>query len=205
MMFKILSKEKSNTSWFDRVDSVWVQTNNAPTSWHWTQQNPKYEPTGKKQRKKQRLGITSALCIHVCTTMYTCLVAFRIISSNILICPAEVFPLWYWWFISNPHPSLIRHFCGAILPINGYLEKALHNTLVKKEKQISKPSYFPFPYNKALHPQSMIVKNTRMILFSKYPIDPTTATLTHGMLTWHVRLPQAGCPKVHADKVAQLC
>lgn len=40
----------------------------------------------------------------------------------------------------------------------------------------------PFPCNKALHPQFMIVKNTRMILFSEYPTDQTTAILTYVML-----------------------
>lgn len=168
----------------------------ASISWHWRQQSPKCEPSGKKQREKQRLGITSALCIHVCTRMCARLAAFRMKSGNILVCPAEGSPLWHRWFISYPHPSLIRHFfveLSASYPSMGVWKKHCITLWSKKKKTIklktANLAILPFPCNKALHPQSMIVKNTRMILFSEYPTDQTTATLTHGMLNWQDRLP----------------
>lgn len=48
------------------------------------------------------------------------------------------------------------------------LKKALHNTLVKTENnktQTANLDILVFPCDKAFHPQSMIVRNTRMLLF----------------------------------------
>lgn len=132
----------------------------------------KNKPSDKKQREKQRLGITPALCIHVCTRVCARLAAFRMRSGNILICPAEGSPLWHrlihflsWSFIdkksffvelSAPYPSM------------GVWKKHCITLWSKKKNNKTKTAnlaILPFPCNKALHPQSMIVKNTRMLLF----------------------------------------
>lgn len=87
-------------------------------------------------------------------------------------------------------------FCRAIssTPINGHFgkkerkkekKKALHNTLVKNKtnKQTAKLAILPYPCNKALHPQSMIVKKYPYTPFpKKIPLIQIAVIFTHGKL-----------------------
>lgn len=139
------------------------------------------EPSDEKQRGKQRLGITSALCIRVCTRTCARLAAFRMKSGNILVCPAEGSALWHrlihflsWSFIDKKSFFFFLVELSASDPSMGVWKKHCI-TLWSKRKTIelktASLAILPFPCNKALHPQSMIVKNTRMLLFSmKIPL-----------------------------------